>query len=395
LGQEEDEQQIFDTINSLGVRLTTAELLKNHLFDRGDLGLYNTYWKAVFEKDESTKSYWDRLVTTGRIRRTLIDLFFYAFLQIKAQDPELDIRAEDKADFSRVDALFESYKKFIAQSGIEKEALLQEVKSYAKAFKDNFDYEIINKALPSEAGIERVNAIIFGMETSTLIPYVLYVLRNVEDEAQRNELFDYLEAFIMRRIVTKSTTKNYNQLFTDRLISNQILSKDQLINYLNGQNDKINNWPTDEDLQHGFRHQVLINRQAAGVIYFLESKIRDHSRQATQLLGLKKYSLEHLMPKKWERKWRKPETPEAINERNHRLKTLGNLAIITQSLNAAIRDSDWPTKKRGQGRKGGLKDYSAGIETLAPYLEKQVWDVPQIEERSQMLYNAALKYWNV
>ncbi len=28
LAHEEDEQQIFDTINSLGVRLTTAELLK-------------------------------------------------------------------------------------------------------------------------------------------------------------------------------------------------------------------------------------------------------------------------------------------------------------------------------------------------------------------------------
>jgi len=32
LAHEEDEQQIFDTINSLGVRLTTAELLKNYFF---------------------------------------------------------------------------------------------------------------------------------------------------------------------------------------------------------------------------------------------------------------------------------------------------------------------------------------------------------------------------
>lgn len=37
LGHEEDEQQIFDTINSLGVRLTTAELLKNYFFKRGEI----------------------------------------------------------------------------------------------------------------------------------------------------------------------------------------------------------------------------------------------------------------------------------------------------------------------------------------------------------------------
>lgn len=34
LTEGEDEQQIFDTINSLGVRLTTAELLKNYFYSR-------------------------------------------------------------------------------------------------------------------------------------------------------------------------------------------------------------------------------------------------------------------------------------------------------------------------------------------------------------------------
>ena len=58
LNYDENEQQIFDTINSLGVRLTTAELLKNYFFSRNDLTLYETYWKNIFEKDEDTRSYW-------------------------------------------------------------------------------------------------------------------------------------------------------------------------------------------------------------------------------------------------------------------------------------------------------------------------------------------------
>ena len=32
----------------------------------------------------------------------------------------------------------------------------------------------------------------------------------------------------------------------------------------------------------------------------IESKIRNRNKQATGLLGISKYSLEHLMPKKWE-----------------------------------------------------------------------------------------------
>ena len=37
LDENEDEQQIFDTINSLGVKLTTAELLKNYFFNRDEI----------------------------------------------------------------------------------------------------------------------------------------------------------------------------------------------------------------------------------------------------------------------------------------------------------------------------------------------------------------------
>lgn len=80
LSVDEDEQQIFDTINSLGVRLTTAELLKNYFFSRNNISDYKTYWQEIFEKDEETRHYWDQEITTGRIKRTFIDLFFYAFL---------------------------------------------------------------------------------------------------------------------------------------------------------------------------------------------------------------------------------------------------------------------------------------------------------------------------
>ena len=40
LVDSEDEQQVFDTINSLGVRLTTAELLKNYFYSRDNVREY-------------------------------------------------------------------------------------------------------------------------------------------------------------------------------------------------------------------------------------------------------------------------------------------------------------------------------------------------------------------
>lgn len=395
LGIEEDEQQIFDTINSLGVRLTTAELLKNYFFNRNDLEDYETYWKSVFEKDDETKNYWDREITAGRLRRTFIDLFFYSYLQIKIQQSDLNVRTEDKIEFSKVEILFESYKKLIKEYDLDKKELLIEIKEYAELFKDNFNYDVIWQELTSDFGIERINAIIFGLETSTLIPYVLFVLKNVTDENERNELFEFIESYVMRRMVVKATTKNYNQLFTDRLISNEIISKEQFQEYLNSRNDKVNYLPNDVDLKRGFDNSILINKQSAGIIYLLESKIRNRSKHATQLLGISNYSLEHLMPKKWENKWANVAGKEAKDFRNFKLKTLGNLAIITQSLNASIRDSNWPTKKSGSGKKEGLRHYSGGIETLAPYLELQEWNENEMQKRADFMFDNAKEIWKV
>lgn len=288
LDVNEDEQQIFDTINSLGVKLTTAELLKNYFFNRDEIDIYNTYWKDIFEKDEETKNYWDREITAGRLKRDFIDLFFFSYLQIKIQDKRLNIKAEDKIEFSKVDKLFESYKKFIKDYlDNNKKTILEEIKDYAFIFKENFNNDIVENELSKNAGIERINAIIFGLDTSTLIPYVLYVLKNVKNEDDRNELFDFIETYVMRRMVVRASTKNYNQLFTDRLIYNEILSKRQFVEYLNGQSDKVNFLPTDDELKEGFNSSQLTNKQAAGILYFIESKIRDRESQSTQLLESK------------------------------------------------------------------------------------------------------------
>jgi len=395
LGFEEDEQQIFDTINSLGIRLTTAELLKNYFFNRNEIKNYEIYWKSIFEKDDSVKLYWDREVTTGRSKRTFIDLFFYSYLQIKIQDPVLKVKSEDKIDFAKVDNLFESYKRFVKDYGLDITQILEEIKDYAILFMNNFNYEIINNELTDKSGIERINAITFGLDTSTLIPYTLFILKNVYEEEKRNELFSVIESYIMRRMVVKATTKNYNQFFTERLIGNKILSKPQFLDFLEKRNDKINFLPNNDELKEGFEKSILINKYSAGVLYLIESKIRDRNRQATQLLGINKYSLEHLMPKKWENNWGKVINKEAEDFRNRKLLTLGNLAIITQSLNASIRDSNWETKKRGKGSNQGLMRYSAGMETLSSYLEIDDWNESEIEERAIDLYNYAMDIWRI
>lgn len=391
--EKENEQQIFDTINSLGISLTVAELLKNYFFDRNEIDLYEQNWKEVFEKDDETKQYWDRAISVGRMPRTFIDLFFYAYLQIKKQERTLGVSKDDRDDFSRVENMFPSYKKMIKTYCPDKNAIIAEIKTYASIFRENFDYGVIEKSLPSTPGIERINAIIFRLEHSTLVPYTLFILKNLSDGDDRQNLFARIESYAMRRIVVKAITQNYNLLFSS-MIRSRILSEAQFRDRIEKSEDNVNSLPSDHDLKEGFANSRLINKQAAGILYFIESKIGDpHDQQATRLRGISGYSLEHLMPKKWQKHWENPGTQEGIDERNERLLTLGNLAIIRPALNASIKNSDWKTKKAGTEKRKGLEFYASGLETMHKCLEVTDWNEREIEKRADWLCEKAIEIW--
>ena len=402
----EDEQQIFDTINSLGVTLTTAELLKNYFFNR-DLPKYKMYWEDVFEIDEPTKAFWDTILTAGRYRRSLIDNFFFAYLQIAIQDISglqtkgasiTTVSANDKEEFSTMENLFNSYKNFIDKYNIDKTALLNDVKNYAVIFKDNIDTDIVNKELVPDAGKERMNELIFGLDNATLIPYFLYILKNQPNTVLRDELFDYIEKYIVRRIICKSSNKGYNNFFAATCISKKCLTKTAFEALTKGSTTVTSStdMPLDIEVIGSFTNNVYYNRTATNILYLIESKKRTPSLHATALKGIKQYSLEHMMPKNWRTNWyTTPMTPADETKRDATLLLIGNLTIITQRLNSKISDEYWTKKLTGKTGTDGLLRYASGIEITEPYLRKLDWNETEINTRTSDLLNMVLTYWAI
>lgn len=348
LDKDDDEQQIFNVINSSGVDLTTADLLKNYFYHRENIDDFKANWVPIFEKDDDVKAYWDQEIITGRLRRSLIDIFFASFFQILIQDKRFNVRTEDKIAYDRVDVLASSYEKFIATyCDNDKSIVLHEMAEYARLFMNIFQPDCCNRSMPQRAGIERINVLIFGVGLTTLIPYVLYVEKNVTDKEERNRIYGDLESYFMRRMIVQATGKNYNRLSAS-LINSEVLSGKDLESRFAQSNEATTYVPTDKDLEHGFMNSRLINDQSRSILYFIESSLQP-ANSAMMMLGIKNYSLEHLMPKKWRNHWTSCATDEEARERDIKLLTLGNLAIIPQALNASIRDGDWSTKKVGKG----------------------------------------------
>lgn len=311
-------------------------------------------------------------------------------MQITIQDKSYAVSAEDKIAYSRTGSLFQSYKDFISRycSG-DKHSILCKMKPYAELFETTFKPEYCLEAMPAHSGIERMNVLIFGLKNSTIIPYILYIRKNVT-AVEEAAIFSVLESYLMRRIVVRVSTKNYNRLFTS-LILNEVLTADNLKKALKSGSESTTYIPDDDEVKTGFLTSRLTNLQSKGVLYFLESAIRP-SASSTALLGFNQYSLEHLMPKKWRNNWGSL-TEEGARERDKTLLTLGNLAIITSSLNSSIRDAEWPVKKAGKASKAGLVACSGGIVTMNDATDKAVWNENEINARGKWLAEQALEIW--
>jgi len=392
----EDEQQIFDTINSLGIRLTTAELLKNYFFGSEDRAIYESHWANIFEKDEDTRTYWDQEIVTGRYKRSLIDLFFDSLLQILVEDNELSVKEEEKKAYEKVEKLFHSYRSFIETKGYRsKQYVLETIKPYAEWFRATFRPDDCQRVVPRAPSSERINIVIFGLKNSTVIPYILYLRGQMpDDDATFEKMLGILEAFIMRRIVCRETTKNYNRFFNG-LIRDDVETPGQLVGKLMSQEDMTTAYPDDATLKASFRKEYrLTSIQARSILYLLETAMWPEE-SSTSMLGYDTYSLEHLMPKKWRNHWVRLGDEDTEKIRDRTLLTLGNLAVIPQKLNDSISDSDWITKKAGNKKHDGLALCAGGIQSMVMPLASEDWNEDLISNRADILAGYATSVWKL
>ena len=390
----EDEQQIFDTVNSLGVGLTTTELLKNFLFNEGNEDDFNEWWVPVFEKDEAIKNYWNTKVVSGVKKLPLIDLFFNAFFMVMIHDDRFGVATEEKLKYMRVEELFSSYRDFVRDHlGGDRMWLVREINSAARLFKDFFNPNIRYESIAGGNLSKRINEIIFSIDKATLIPYVLYILMSDVKAYERDKIFTAIESYIMRRVVCRSDTSGYNRFFSDALLTNKILTADAFAGYVARLDNRLLVMPSDEELRDGALNEYRINSQNIGILYMLETKVRP-VMSATSVKGIASYSLEHLMPRTWKSTWDLSGlSDEIISKRDNSLWRLGNLAILPSRLNSSVSNGRWEDKVAGNRKGKGLRDCANGLVTLSKYLDLLEWNETAIDKRGFELYDMMIEAW--
>ena len=132
-------------------------------------------------------------------------------------------------------------------------------------------------------------------------------------------------------------------------------------------------------------YRSLVRKRVRFLLETLETSLR-HSK--TEEI-VSKLHIEHLLPQAWQQHWPligegEPED-ETVN-RNNILHTIGNLTLVTKSLNPALSNASWSKKRKA------IQEYSA-LSLNHEVAQQDEWNEQVIEDRGRELFKTARKIW--
>ena len=409
-----NEQCIFDTINRAGVTLSVADIIKNnlfkHLLDKASddcekdavISFYTQKWEPIFDPDKATSAIWDLKRRFGNVEHSNREFLFYCIACIMWVNRK-DVFSEQFSELSTV------YEKATADCSYDELFLLvHQIIDYAKIFKNRIldfkarlDNDSYHEYFRYNDHVKRLLLILEKFGVQMFYPYVLKRLYEVQNSGNEDITitdFHILESFVMRRKISLKGTHDY----TSKCLSIIEHGATWLV-----QSDLCNNESqiTDSDISVYLRKTE--DTTAKMILFWIELYHRKEDTYDVSHLEYK-YTLEHIMPKKWDTNWSAvpiiqdgheldSRSEEGIRYRNEAIQQIGNKTLLTGSLNSTIRNSSFLMKINGAPpKKPGYKSHTSLLLTASIVdnsKEDPVWDEAHIFKRTQGLTHDFLLLW--
>lgn len=372
LEPQDDPHIIFETLNARGTPLLESDLIKNYVVSRANSTNEDDIWGKLGD------NWWRKEIRQGRLRRPRIDMLLNYWLAM---------RTKNEVTASRV---FNEFKKHAGDLKIK------DVMSDVQRDLGNYRRFEEEPRTPDEDKF--YYRVVDVMQTGVITP-VLLLLLSVPLDRRRIKSLQALESFLIRRMVCRGTTKDYNRLTLELVGELQKQGLDQadsiVADFLKGQEADSRVWPDDEALGDSLATLPLYRLLTIGrlrlILEGIEDKLRTSSMPEQEECP-KKLTIEHIMPQSWEAHWPLPENidrSEGDNTRNQLIHTIGNLTLVTKRLNSSLSRSPWKDKRKT------LRDHSTLFlnKRLLEESKGKMWDEQFIQSRSKHLTDLVAEVW--
>jgi alkylated DNA nucleotide flippase Atl1 len=381
----ENSQEIFETLNARGTPLTAADLIRNFVFQRlaaegADTRVHLDNWP--FETD-----FWEREVSVGRYAMQRSSLFFNQWLGSRVGE-----EISPRTTFTR-------FKQYVEQIDIENGQkvadLLPVIREQAKT------YEAWTRAADDpDRQLSRVELAVYRMkasESELLKPLLIWLHqpgREVPTDVIRR-VTALAESWLVRRQLLRLSLGDMQRIVADMIRISERTPPDELAESIEGHLARLNvtgtYWPGDDEIRELLRTQQVFRRSKKARLRMLLEAIEDEYRRGTNQpqVPRRNYPIEHILPQKWARNWpvRGAEAEEVRAEHVHRL---GNLTLLTTSLNSKVSNGPWTSKRKALREHDTLLLNSRLLSTV-----DGTWDEAGVDSRTETMIGVLLATWPV
>lgn len=360
---QDDPQLIFESLNSTGLELAQADLIRNFVLMRQEehvqSKLYNEFWRPMeVEFDSRYRSDFDKFVRD------------YLTLRLEPSKP---VRTGD---------IYATFRDYFYKRGGESAAaqVLEDLRRHAKY------YVAYTAAKHQNPAIRRAFR---GLRTLVDVagPLIMRLMLCVDtigsmSEPELVEAAELLESYVFRRSVCELETRSLGRIFASlafAIDNNEPLTSLKIAIALQGQSRRF---PDDADFKTALEtRNVYSMRQCK----YLLDRIENYSKER---IDTSDFSIEHILPQnpRLSREWRNMlgDSWKAIQEEwVHRL---GNITLT--GYNPEYSDRPFDQKL---SMEGGFVDSPL---RLNKFVKSQTqWTQAEIEKRGKQLTSSALKIW--
>lgn len=365
---QDNPQLIFESMNSTGLELSQADLIRNYILmglaPNLQTELYKNYWRPM-EKAFGQAAY-----------VTHFDPFMRHYLTAKT------------GEIPNVRKVYAAFKAFARGSQIDTKALVADIHAYASYY--------CAMALGAEAqpALKQAFHDLRELKVDVAYPFLLDAYHDYkQDRLTADELLGIIrlvESYVFRRAICAIPTNSLNKTFAGLSRS---LKKDRYFESVKAAfllMPSYRRFPTDEEFQRDIKLRDLYNFRSRS--YWLR-RLENHGRK--ERVVVENYTIEHILPQNeaLSSEWQAELGPEWQRIQQTWLHTLGNLTLT--GYNSEYSDYPFAYKRdqvaNADSKKIGFKFSALNINDGLG--EVAQWNEDAIKARAERLAKEAAKVW--
>jgi len=367
--EKDDPQRIFESLNSTGLELSQADLIRNYILmglsRKEQNKVYQNYWEVI-EKHAK-----DETLNTSKVSDFIRDYLTLENRKIPNKG-KVYIEFKSKYPTTTIDEL---------------ESILKKIKSLVKYYN-----KLINPSNETDIEINLQLEYINRLEINVAYPFIMKVYSDYDegiiDKSTFIDILNLIQSFTWRRFILGLATNALNKIFMS------LYDKVEVGNYLFSiqkalvQRTGAQRFPKDAEVIDALKVKDVYNIKSKNRIYFLERLENYENTEKVMIDGNPDITIEHIFPQNPDPKWKIELGPEEfVYIKENYLNTIGNLTL--SGNNGKLGNK--PFKEKRDLQNVGYKDSRLWLNRYISNLD--TWNKNEIEKRLDIIAEKFLKIW--